>query len=223
MPHFNQFKNILAIGAHPDDIEVGCAGFLAKCIHNGINVNTAILSKCDNTSPDFEEGVREREYMGATKYLGIANSLIFDLPDTEFPENRMKVMEILTELQETIKPDLVLIPFLEDPHQDHTTVAHAAIRIFRRHESILQYEILRHGSYTFTPSLFVDISDYIDPVTRLITWGVYQSNNDSDDMRINYVQMNVTGSGIAGNTSLDLDKLADFAGDWLECTDPSCD
>lgn len=162
MPHFNQFKNILAIGAHPDDIEVGCAGFLAKCIHNGINVNTAILSKCDNTSPDFEEGVREREYMGATKYLGIANSLIFDLPDTEFPENRMKVMEILTELQETIKPDLVLIPFLEDPHQDHTTVAHAAIRIFRRHESILQYEILRHGSYTFTPSLFVDISDYID-------------------------------------------------------------
>ena len=52
-------KNVLVIGAHPDDIEVGCAGFVAKCIHNGIRVNTAILSKCDNTSLDSEEGVRE--------------------------------------------------------------------------------------------------------------------------------------------------------------------
>lgn len=159
---YEHYKNILAIGAHPDDIEIGCGGFLTKCINSGINVSTAIMSKCDNTIQDCEIGEREKEYKNATRYLGVNNALIFNLRDKEFPENRIKIMEILTELQEEISPDLVLIPYLNDPHQDHSTVAHAAIRTFRRNESILQYEILRHGSYTFTPSLFVDISTFID-------------------------------------------------------------
>lgn len=155
------FKNILFIGAHPDDIEVGCGGFIAKCIHKGMTVNTAIMSKCNNTSHESEHDVREKEYLEATSYLGVNKSLIFNLPDTEIPEHRIELMGILTKLQEEFDPDLVLIPFLDDPHQDHSTIAHAAVRIFRRHESILQYEILRHGSHTFTPSLFVDISDFI--------------------------------------------------------------
>jgi N-acetylglucosamine malate deacetylase 1 len=159
---FKDFKNILAIGAHPDDIEIGCGGFLTKCRSHDLNVTTAIMSKCDNTIPECEIGEREKEYKNATEHIGVNNSLIFDIRDREFPENRIKIMEILTKLQEEINPDLVLIPYLEDPHQDHFTVAHAAIRTFRRNETILQYEILRHGSHTFTPSLFVDISDFLD-------------------------------------------------------------
>lgn len=171
-----KFNNILLIGAHPDDIEVGCGGFIAKCIHNGITVNTAIMSKCNNTSQESEHDVREKEYHDATSYLGINKSLIFDLPDTEIPEHRIELMGILTKLQEKFNPDLVLIPFLEDPHQDHSTIAHASIRIFRRHESILQYEILRHGSYTFTPSLFVDISDFIDKKLKALEFYKTQIN-----------------------------------------------
>lgn len=170
------FNNLLFIGAHPDDIEVGCGGFIAKCIHDGIDVNTAIMSKCNNTSPDSEQDAREKEYCNATSYLGISKSLIFDLPDTEIPEHRIELMGILTQLQEDINPDLVLIPFIEDPHQDHSTIAQAAVRIFRRHESILQYEILRHGSHTFTPSLFVDISDFIDKKLKVLEFYKTQIN-----------------------------------------------
>lgn len=170
------FKSILFIGAHPDDIEVGCGGFVAKCIHNGITVNTAIMSKCNNTSQECEHDFREKEYSDATTYLGVNKSLIFDLPDTEIPEHRIELMKILTKLQEEFHPDLVLIPFLEDPHQDHSTIAHASVRIFRRHESILQYEILRHGSHTFTPSLFVDISDFIDTKLKALEFYKTQIN-----------------------------------------------
>ena len=159
---YKNYSNVLAIGAHPDDIEVGCAGFLSKCISNGVNVTTVIMSKCNNTNTNIEMDTREKEYLAATEYLQINNPYIYDLPDTELPEHRQEIMQLLSKLQDNIKPDLVLIPFLDDPHQDHSTIAHAAIRIFRRHESILQYEILRHGSYTFSPSLFVDISDHID-------------------------------------------------------------
>ncbi len=173
---FEKINNILAIGAHPDDIEVGCGGFLAKCIDNKIDVNTAIMSKCNNTSPNCDINKREEEYYSATQYLEINKALIYDLPDTELPEHRLEVMDILTGLQETFRPDLVLIPFLEDPHQDHSTIAHAAIRIFRRHESILQYEILRHGSHTFTPSLFVDITNFID--TKLKALEYYKTQID---------------------------------------------
>src|SRR6266705_287017 len=66
---------------------------------------------------------------------------------------------ILEGLQEAVEPDLVFIPFLEDPHQDHAALAHAAIRTFRGNETILQYEILRYGSHSFTPSLFVEITE----------------------------------------------------------------
>ncbi|WP_407356691.1 PIG-L deacetylase family protein [Methanolobus sp. WCC5] len=162
MKNLDNYNQILAIGAHPDDIEVGCGGFIAKCIHHGISVTTAIMSKCDNTISVSERGLREKEYFESTSFLKATNSYIYDIPDKEFPENRTKIMDILANLQAEIKPDLILIPFLNDTHQDHSTVAHCAIRTFRKKESILQYEILRHGSNTFTPSLFVDISDFIE-------------------------------------------------------------
>ncbi len=87
---------------------------------------------------------------------------MFDFPNRRLPERRSAIMNEMEKLQQAIEPDLVFIPFLEDPHQDHETVARAAIRTFRRRETILQFEILRYGSHSFTPSLFVDITRSLD-------------------------------------------------------------
>jgi LmbE family N-acetylglucosaminyl deacetylase len=71
-------------------------------------------------------------------------------------------MDVLNELQGEVEPDIILIPDLQDPHQDHATVGNCAVRTYRSRETILQYEILRHGSATFTPNLYVDITAHLE-------------------------------------------------------------
>ena len=156
------YKKILALGAHPDDVELGCAGLIAKCVNSGAEVYVAVMSKCDDQFDESEKETLIGECRRAASVLGISETFIYDFPNKELPEHRIEIMDIYNRYQKELNPDLVLIPFLDDPHQDHSAVAYSAIRTFRGTETILQYEILRHGSYTFTPTLFVDISKYIE-------------------------------------------------------------
>jgi len=159
---FKEIERILAVGAHPDDIEMGCGGLIAKALHNKTEVHTAILSKCEDELDKEDGDLRSKEYEESIKTLGITNYYIFDFPNRQFPSYELKMLDTLADLQEKIKPDMILIPYLKDPHQDHQALAYAAIRTFRKKETILQYEILRHGSHSFTPTLFVDITDFLD-------------------------------------------------------------
>ncbi len=155
------FKRVLALGAHPDDIELGCSGTLILAGKAGAETHAAVMSHCEDEAPSAKADLRMNEFLRACEATGAAPHA-YGLPNRELPEHRRDVMGILERLQEDLHPDLVLIPFLEDPHQDHSTVALAAVRNFRRNETILQYEILRYGSHSFTPSLFVDITDVLE-------------------------------------------------------------
>lgn len=150
-------SRILALGAHPDDIELGCGGSLAKFHMAGSEIHCVVFSRCSDETPADPE-LRMREYLAATLELGIKGPRIYDFANRQLPEQRGAIMTEMDKLQETIEPDLVFIPFADDPHQDHETIARAAIRIFRRRETILHFEILRYGSHSFTPSLFIDIT-----------------------------------------------------------------
>lgn len=156
------YKKILALGAHPDDVEIGCAGLIARYADSGAEVYVAVMSKCGDQFEESEKETLMGECRKATSVLGISETFIHDFPNKELPEHRIEIMDINNGYQRELNPDLILIPSLDDPHQDHSAVAHSAIRTFRGNETILQYEILRHGSSTFTPTLFVDISKYID-------------------------------------------------------------
>lgn len=155
-------QKIIAIGAHPDDIELGCAGLLMKLKSKKAELWYIAMSKCNNQFSEEEKDTLVREQAGAAEIIGIDHTRIFDFPNKELPEHRIEIMDAMNELQAEIEPDIMLIPHLQDPHQDHSTVGYCAIRTFRSMETIIQYEILRHGSATFTPNLYVDISDYLD-------------------------------------------------------------
>ena len=152
---------VLALGAHPDDTELGCGGSLVKLGALGSKLHVATFSRCGDETPDNPE-TRTAEYRAASKIIGVDRPIIYDFPNRELPEHRNEIMAEMEKLQSQLEPDLVFIPFLEDPHQDHETVARAAIRTFRRRETVLQFEILRYGSHSFTPSLFIDITDSIE-------------------------------------------------------------
>lgn len=162
-----RYRKVVAIGAHPDDVEIGCGGSLAAAYTLGAEVHTLALSKCEDEPGNRTKDEREKEFLAASLILG-SEPHTFSVPDRQFPEHRREIMLILEGIQEDLRPDLVLMPSLDDPHQDHSTVAQAAVRTFRRKETLLQYEILRHGSHTFTPTLFVDITETIETKIRAL-------------------------------------------------------
>lgn len=161
------YRTVLAIGAHPDDVDMGCGGSLVLAAKHGASVYSATFSRCEDEMSAEEPAIREEEFLRAAAILG-CKPRVFSIPDRQFPEYRREIMNLLDELQAQLSPELVFIPFLEDPHQDHSALANAAVRTFRRRETLLQYEILRYGSHTFTPSLFVSISDALDVKLRAL-------------------------------------------------------
>ncbi len=154
-------RRILALGAHPDDIELGCAGSLLKFGSLGSELRAAVFSRCSDETPD-DATLRTREFDEAARLLGVKKPLAHNFPNRRLPEHQFEIMVCMEKLQSEIEPDLVLVPFLDDPHQDHEAVARAAVRTFRRRETVLQYEILRYGSHSFTPSLFIDIGETLN-------------------------------------------------------------
>ncbi|UCH88152.1 MAG: PIG-L family deacetylase [Thermoplasmata archaeon] len=166
--NFEEDHRVIALGAHPDDIELGCGGFLSKLKSKKAETWYVAMSKCNNQFSEDEKDTLVKEQACAAEVLGLQNCTIHDFPNKELPEYRREIMDIFNELQGKLNPTIVLIPHIKDPHQDHSTVGYCAIRTFRSGETILQYEILRHGSATFTPNLYINITDFIDTKIKAI-------------------------------------------------------
>jgi len=155
----------LAIGAHPDDVELGAGGFLAKCLAHGHEVHYVILSPCEKHNvADHPPKTRVNEAKEATLALGIKkeNVIFLDFENTMLPTHAHEIRIALGKIQAKILPDLVLCPSPRDTHQDHATTGIESLRTFRSGEFIFAYEVLRHGSYLFDPNLFIDITEYME-------------------------------------------------------------
>lgn len=150
-------KRLLVVAAHPDDGELGAAGLILNLKKVGWTVNYAVFA---GTGYDDQKKLM-RELEQACKLMEINEKTIYTYPKHKLPDHYHKIRADLTDLEQTFKPNLVLIPSLNDTHQDHITVATESMRTFRNKETILSYEILRHGSYLFKPNVFVDIEQII--------------------------------------------------------------
>lgn len=121
-----QWNKILALGAHPDDVELGCGGFLQKFGGHVI---------CVTRSYNYKN--IEREFQKGTKMLGVTSEL-WDLPHRELSDSRQKLLEALLRCKESY--DTVLIPRPGDVHQDHKVLTEEAQRAFK-FKTLLYYEL----------------------------------------------------------------------------------
>ena len=143
---------VLAVGAHPDDVELGCAGTLALHKLNGDKVYLLVLTRGE-ASGNAE--VRERECRRAADILGVDGLFFGGLEDTEVHDGR-ETIDIIEKIVEQVKPDIIYAPTSKDTHQDHRNTGYATLSAGRRCKVILLYE----GASTqrdFVPQVFVDI------------------------------------------------------------------
>ncbi len=149
------FKKILAIGPHPDDIELGCFGTMAKYKKNGNDVNFLVLTKGEGGT-DYTNRIDEAKESAS---LINANLFIEDLPD-RFISEGPDTITIIEKYIKQIDPDAVFIPTKSDTHQDHRATFNACMVACRTVKEVYAYET-PSTSRKFSPNYFVDITDFI--------------------------------------------------------------
>lgn len=148
-------RNILFIGAHPDDIELGCGALLAQ-ISSQSEVLCVTLSD-NQTNPAL--GNLVEEHRRSMRVLGVPEDRVVlqSFETRNFTRDRQQILEYLYELGAKHKPDLVFVHSQADIHQDHAVSTQEALRAFRG-SSVLGFDVLR-SSYGFFPHFLVEVSE----------------------------------------------------------------
>jgi len=155
--------NILAIGAHPDDIEYGCGGtLLGFSKKKDTNIYFFVA-----THGDYSGGaeIRIKEQEKAAGFLGVRKVFWGNFMDTQLSVSR----ELIGKVEEAInecRPDLILVNYPDDTHQDHRYLADSTIVASRYCKKVLFYE--DYTSRNYEPAMFTDIGDVLEEKVKLL-------------------------------------------------------
>lgn len=149
----NSLRQVLCLGAHSDDIEIGCGGTILKLIE---------------IYPDLEfywvvfgaKGDRAEEALkSAAAFLAPVKHrvIVKGFRDSFFPYSGEEIKEFFQELRQEISPDLIFTHYRNDLHQDHRLISELTWNTFRNH-LILEYEIPKYDGDLGIPNFFVHLS-----------------------------------------------------------------
>lgn len=148
-------KRVLFLGAHPDDIELGC-GALVHQIAQQTEILCVTLSD-NQKNPDLKKV--KNEHLQSMKVLGVPEEKIMLGPFSTriFPHSRQDILEYFLKLRKDFRPDLIFTHSKQDVHQDHNTMTDEALRAFRG-ITVLGFDVVR-SSYGFFPSFLVEVTE----------------------------------------------------------------
>lgn len=154
--------NILALGAHPDDIEFGCGGSLLKFARSGHEVYLYVAT-CGEMGGNSE--IRKKEQEAAALEEGVRKIFWGGYTDTRLPLSKELITNIEQVLAE-VRPDYIFVHYEEDTHQDHRSLAQATLSATRYVPNFLFYE--GPTTLNFAPNVYIDIDDYLDSKIDLL-------------------------------------------------------
>lgn len=145
---------ILCLGAHSDDIEIGCGGTLLRLLeeHPGSNVRWVVFA-----APGVREGEARASSADFLKGAGSSRVELLQHRESYFPSQAAQIKDDFERIKAEVKPDLIFAHRLDDRHQDHRVVAELAWNTFRNH-LILQFEIAKYEGDLGHPNLLVPLT-----------------------------------------------------------------
>lgn len=149
--------NILCLGAHCDDIEIGCGGTVLRLLEEnpGVTVSWIVFSRTELRAAEFHASTRS--------FLGEDDgrkSMSHDFPDGYFPHAYKEIKDCFERMKSNIAPDLIFTHFRNDLHQDHRIISELTRNTFRNH-LILEYEIPKFDGDFGSPNFLVQLSEEI--------------------------------------------------------------
>jgi LmbE family N-acetylglucosaminyl deacetylase len=148
------FLKILCLGAHCDDIEIGCGGSIITLLekYQKTEVNWVVFSS--------NKARAEEANASAESFLldaGEKKIVIKDFRDGFFPYIGGEIKSFFEKLKSSINPDIIFTHFRNDLHQDHRLISELTWNTFRDH-FILEYEIVKYDGDLGAPNLFIHLS-----------------------------------------------------------------
>lgn len=144
---------VLCIGAHSDDIEIGCGGTLHKLLEGSSNVTVIWVVLSAHGHREHEARASAEEYFARA---GRSELIVKTFRNGFFPYLGPVVKEFFEVLKDQPSPDLILTHYRQDLHQDHRTVSELTWNTFRDH-LIVEYEIAKYDGDLGSPNLFVPL------------------------------------------------------------------
>jgi LmbE family N-acetylglucosaminyl deacetylase len=150
-------SRVLAIGAHPDDIEIGCGGTLLKLIER-----QEVAEVCWVVLSGDPERAEEACESATALLAGVPSSQVIlrDFPDGFFPYEGQRIKDFFEELKRDLSPDVVFTHQRGDLHQDHRVSCELTWNTFRDH-LILEYEVPKYDGDMSAPNAFVPLDEGI--------------------------------------------------------------
>ena len=148
-------KRVLFLGAHPDDIELGCGALLHSIVKQ---TEVLCVTLSDNQkNPDLKNVMSE--HYEAMDVLGVSRDQIIlgKFTTRVFPDSRQEILEYFLKLRKDFKPDLIFTHSKQDVHQDHNTMTDEALRAFRG-ITVLGFDVVR-SSYGFFPHFLIEVTE----------------------------------------------------------------
>ncbi len=165
-------KKVVFIGAHPDDIELGCGALIAN-IQPHTDVYCVTLS--DNQKNPLLKNV-VKEHYASMAVLGMERShvILGEFETRRFMHQRQEILEFMLDLRKKLQPDMVFVHSAADLHQDHGTVTQEALRAFRG-ISVFGFDVIR-SSHGFFPTFLVEVTpeDVEKKIRALSEYKTYQ-------------------------------------------------
>jgi len=148
--------NVLAVGAHPDDVELGCAGALLRHVERGDDVTILVMT--DGGRALLDDMSRRAEQHSAARVLDA--DVIWGGFDDGFVPDGPESISVIDDALASTDAEVLYTHAADDTHQDHRATASASLAAGRKLSTILQYETpsTRH----FDPTVFVDVEASLD-------------------------------------------------------------
>jgi LmbE family N-acetylglucosaminyl deacetylase len=155
--HLDEIRSILCLGAHADDLEIGCGGTLLEILSRrpGIDVHWVVFSSTERRAQEAA--------VSAERFLALAGQkrvVLREYRDTFFPAAYGSIKEYFEQIKREVAPDLVFSHRREDLHQDHRVIAELTWCAFRDHV-ILEYEIPKYEGDLGAPNFFVPLDEAV--------------------------------------------------------------
>jgi LmbE family N-acetylglucosaminyl deacetylase len=170
-------KRVVAVGAHPDDVEIGCLGTLLKL---GPTAEVHVFVACLGTPGDPTTSVaRAEETKAAFRCLGPKTLEIRKRPGI-MPMDFETVLQQMQGVIERVQPDLILTHGPKDTHQEHRLTWEVCLAAARRCKASILHYGTASSTADFSPNVFVDIADYYD--AKKAALAEHKSQADKDYM-----------------------------------------
>jgi LmbE family N-acetylglucosaminyl deacetylase len=144
---------LLCIGAHSDDIEIGCAGTILHLLHGHPESRVTWIV---GTAEDERRSEAERSAATLLAEAGEMEIRIGTFRDGHFPWEGSAIKDFLEDVARDVRPDIVFTHHRGDRHQDHRTLSDLTWTVFRDH-LILEYEIIKFDGDLGVPNLYVPL------------------------------------------------------------------